>query len=136
MLPVKCNKPVNLLKVVSRFYGGGGGGAVRLTPLRLYRAVLRSQLDYGSIVWESTRKSYIKSLDPIHHQGLRIATGASRTSPVESLYLESNEESLYRRRERLSLQYWLQLSSSPANPTFDMAFNPNLQDNFLLRPKT
>jgi len=28
------------------------------------------------------------------------------------------------------------LSSSPANPTFDMAFNPKLQDNFLLSPKT
>jgi hypothetical protein len=55
---------------------------------------------------------------------------------VESLYVESNEESFYRRRERLSLQYALQLSSTPANPTFDMAFNPKLQDNFLLRPKT
>jgi len=43
---------------------------------------------------------------------------------VESLYVESNEESFYRRRERLSLQYALQLSSTPANPTFDMAFNP------------
>jgi len=48
---------------------------------------------------------------------------------VESLYVESNEESLYRRRERLSLQYALQLSSTPANPTFDMVFNSKLQDN-------
>ena len=78
----------------------------------------------------------MKSLDPIHHQGLRIATGAFRTSPVENLYVESNEESLYRLRERLSLQCALQLSSTPANPTFDMVFNPKLQDNFLLRPKT
>ena len=131
-MKAKCNKSLNLLKVVSRF----DWGADRTTLLRLYRAVIRSQLDYGSIVWGSARKSYIKILDPIHHQGLRIATGAFRTSPVESLYVESNEESLYRRRERLSLQYALQLGSSPANPTFDMVFNPKLQDNFLLRPKT
>ena len=51
------------------------------------------------------------------------------------MYVESNEESLYRRRERLSLQYALQLGSSPANPIFDMTFNPKLQDNFLLGPK-
>jgi len=36
----------------------------------------------------------------------------------------------------VSLRYALQLSSSPANPTFDMVFNPKLQDNLLLRPKT
>ena len=32
--------------------------------------------------------------------------------------------------------YALWLSSTLTNPTFDMAFNPKLQDNFLLRPKT
>jgi len=57
---------------------------------RLYRVIIRSQLDYGSIVWASARKSYIKILVPIHHQDLRIATGAF------SLYVESNEESHYR----------------------------------------
>jgi len=51
-----------------------------------------------------------------------------RTSPVESLYVESNEESHYRQIERLSLQYALQSSGFGANPTFDMAFNPKFQD--------
>lgn len=33
-------------------------------------------------------------LDPVHHLGLRLATGAYGTSPVLSLYAEANEMSL------------------------------------------
>ena len=44
-------------------------------------------------------------LDPVHNQGLRLALGAFRTSPVASLYVEADEPSLYSRREKLSLQY-------------------------------
>ena len=40
-------------------------------------------------------------LDTVHHQGLRLALGAFRTSPVESLYVEAEEPSLYLRREKL-----------------------------------
>ena len=32
-------------------------------------------------------------LDPIHNQGLRLALGAFRTSPVASLYVEADEPS-------------------------------------------
>ena len=48
-------------------------------------------------------------LDPIHNQGLRLALGAFRTSPVASLYVEADEPSLYSRREKLSLQYAIRL---------------------------
>ena len=129
-LKTKCTKALNLLKVVSRF----DWGADRAVLLRLYRALIRSKLDYGSVVYGSARKSYIQMLDTIHHQGLRISTGAFRTSPVESLYVESNEESLYRRRERLTLQYTFKLRSTPTNPTFDTVFNPRYSHIFAERP--
>ena len=66
----------------------------------------------------SARKSYLKSLDTIHHQGLRLALGAFRTSPIESLYAESNEPSLYIRREKLSLQYVTKLAANPRNSAY------------------
>ena len=77
-----------------------------------------------SIVYGSARKSYLKCLDTIHHQGLRLALGAFRTSPVESLYAESNEPSLYTRREKLSLQYTTKLAANPKNPAHNCVFNP------------
>ena len=52
----------------------------------------------------------------IHNQGLRLALGAFRTSPVASLYVEADKPSLYSRREKLSLQYAIRLAANPSNP--------------------
>ena len=100
-LKAKCLKALDVLKVLSNTNWGGD----RSVLLNLYRSLVRSKLDYGSIVYGSARKSYLKSLDTMHHQGLRLALGAFRTSPVVSLYAESNEPSLYTRRKKLSLKY-------------------------------
>ena len=90
-LKAKCLKALNLLKVLSHT----DWGADRTILLQLYRSLIRSKLDYGSIVYGSARPSYISSLDTVHHQGLRLALGAFRTSPVQSLYVEAEEPSLY-----------------------------------------
>ena len=75
-------------------------GGDRSVLLNLYGSLVRSKLDYGSVVYGSARKSYLKCFDTIHHQRLRLALGAFRTSPIESLYAESNEPSLYIIREK------------------------------------
>ena len=62
--------------------------------------------------------------DPIHHQGLRLALGAFKISPSESLLAEANEPSLYNRRLKLSMQYALKLKSSPSNLTYEAVFEP------------
>ena len=54
-------------------------------------------------------------LDPIHHQGLRLALGAFRTSPTASLYVEADEPSLNTRREKLSLQYAIRIAENNSN---------------------
>ena len=76
----------------------------------------------------------MKSLDTIHHQGLRLALGAFRTSPVESLYAESNEPSLYIRREKLSPQYVTKLAANPRNSAYDCVFNPKYERFYNNKP--
>ena len=48
------------------------------------------------IVYGSARKSYLKILDIIHHQGLCLALGAFPISRIESLYTEACEPSFLR----------------------------------------
>ena len=120
-LKVTCLKALDLLKVVSNSNWGGG----EETLLHLYRSLIRSKLDYGSIVFGSARPSYMKMLNTIHHQGLRLCLGAFRTSPVESLYVEANEPSLEDRRIKLALQYITKLKSNPSNPAHNCVFHPN-----------
>ena len=74
-------------------------------------------------------------LDPIHNQGLRLALGAFRTSPVASLYVEADEPSLYSRREKLSLQYAIRLAANPSYPAHESTFPSNYMDLYEQKPK-
>ena len=129
-LKTSCQKALNVLRVV----GHTNWGADKCTLLKLYRSLVRSKLDYGCMIYGSTRDSYLKSLDAIHHQGLRIALGAFRTSPVYSLYAEAGECSLEHRRIKLSMNYYLRLSSSPENPAYQCVFNPPFKTKFEQSP--
>ena len=125
-LKAKCQKALQLLRVVAHT----DWGADKLTLLKLYRSLVRSKLDYGCFIYGSARKSYLRCLDSIHHLGLRLALGALRTSPVESLYVEANEAPLSLRRERLALQYYTKLQSCPSNPAFECTIDPKYKELF------
>ena len=88
--------------------------------------MIRSKLDYGCIVYGSARPSYIKRLDTVHNQGLRLCLGVFRTSPVQSLYVEANEPPLDMRRTRLSLQYGVKLMSNEGNPAYSAVFQSDI----------
>ena len=70
-----------------------------------------------------------------HNQGLRLALGVFRTSPVASLYVEADEPSLYSRREKLSLQYAIRLAANPSNPAHEVTFPPNYVNLYEQKPK-
>ena len=80
-------------------------------------------------------------LDTVHNQGLRLALGAFRTSPVSSLNVEADEPSLWLRREKLSLQYAIRLAANPSiftaeSKAIDMALdyvmNNSLENKFVI----
>ena len=89
-LRTNCLKALDILKVV----GHTDWGVDQKTLLCLYRALVRSKLDYGCTVYGAASNNILKKLDPIHHQGLRIALEAFPTSPVTSLCAKAQEMSL------------------------------------------
>ena len=116
--------------------GGRGFNPAEVSNILLWRLIMKYFLRSFSPFrrFRSARKSYLKSLDTIHHQGLRLAQGAFRTSPVESLYAESNEPSLYIRTEKLSLQYVTKLAANPRNSAYDCVFNPKYERFYNNKP--
>ena len=64
----KCTKALNLLRVVAH----SSWGADQQTLLHLYRSLIQSKLDYGCIVYGSSRGSYLQMLDPIQNHALRL----------------------------------------------------------------
>ena len=118
----KCLKAMSVLKVVSRM----SYGADRKTMLLLYRALIRSKLDYASQIYDSARESSKKMLDTVHHQGIRICTGAFRTSPTISILAEAYEPPLALRRLLLSLRYAARIKQFPSHPTYRSMFSDDL----------
>ena len=99
LLREKCMKVLNVLKCVSRTTYGSD----RATLLLLYRSLLRSKLDYASIVYDSACKTSERTLDTIHNAALRTVTGAFRTSPTHSILAEVHEPPLALRRRMRSV---------------------------------
>src|SRR5215471_20655783 len=103
---------MNILKSFSHHSWGADFHTLHL----LYHTSIRPQLDYGSIVYNSAKKSHIGILDPIQNQALRLCLGAFRTSPIISMQVEANEPPLWLRGgslastskplQKLSLQYY------------------------------
>jgi hypothetical protein len=93
------------------------------------------QTNKQTVVHGFARKPYLQMLDTIHHQGLRLALSAFRTSPVESLYAEAGETSLHFRRKKLSLQYATRISSNSNNQAKNIIFKPSYTEKFVNKPK-
>ena len=75
-----------------------------------------------------------KTLDTVHHQGIRLALGAFRTSPGDSLLVEANEPPFKDRREKLLLRFGQKQKSNRSNPTHNTVFRPNFFSLFEKKP--
>ena len=63
VLKTQCKEALNLIRVVAHLKWGGD----RDTLLMLYRAIVRSKLDYGCIVYGTASNTNLRQLDSIHN---------------------------------------------------------------------
>ena len=119
-LKEKCSKMLKLLWVIAH----KNWGADQHTLLKLYRISICPKIDYSCFIYGVARKSYLKSLQTVYHEGLRVILGAFRTSPVEILYSEAYEPPLKHRFTKLGLQYYSKLKSLPFDSAYDCTFIP------------
>ncbi|XP_030839764.1 uncharacterized protein LOC115923421 [Strongylocentrotus purpuratus] len=68
----------------------------------VYRALIRSLLDFGCEAYDSAAQSIKKSLDSIQYQALRICAGALPLTSLDSLQVELGEMPLDLRRQMLA----------------------------------
>ena len=65
-------------------------GADRTLLLRLHNVLVLSKLDYGCQIYASAGETVLQRLDAVHHEGLRLALGTFKSSPIESLLLNQD----------------------------------------------
>ncbi len=66
-------------------------GADKQSLKGIYVGLIRSTLDYGSIIYESASSTLLKKLDVMQAKALRQILGAVITTPIAALQVETSE---------------------------------------------
>ena len=67
-LRTKCNASSNVLKMMNN----KKCSLSTRTLLSVYRTIVRTELDYGSIIYRSASQTMLRILDPLHPVGVRL----------------------------------------------------------------
>ena len=108
-LKTKTMQSINLVK---KILAHTNWGANHSSVLTIYRSVIRSKLDYGSIVYGSARKSYLSILEPVANTALWLSLGAFCTFPIPSLHALTGEPPLSIRCDQLALHFYYRLNGN------------------------
>lgn len=114
----RCKKKMNILRCLT----GTPWGSSSKSLIMVYRAYIRSLLDYGCEAYDSASDNVKKVLDSIQYQCLRICAGALPLTPLASLQVEMGEAPLDLRRQQIALKYKHSIEQQPTHPVF-----PSLQ---------
>ena len=98
-------------------------GADRETVLRIYRAVIRSKIDYLSQIYTAALNHILKRLDTVHNQAIRICTRSFKSLTVVSLHAVSGEAPLDHRRQQVILQHYVRMIRLLNLPLFQVVLN-------------
>jgi len=71
----------------------------------IYKALILSRIDYGSIIYNSAKPNIKQIINPIHNQAIRLALGAFRISPINSILCISGKPPLQIRRNKNILRF-------------------------------
>src|SRR5688572_32290055 len=103
---------MNLMRAVS----GNHWGASKKALLNIYRALIRSVIDYGDIAYTSAPKSYLDKLSSIQTEALRLCCGAAKGTAASALQNECGELPLFLRRLQNSLKFGAKILGSKFHP--------------------
>lgn len=105
----KCQKRLNLMRSVS----GTTWGADRRPLLTIYRALIRSVIDYGAIVYDSASESQLTRLTALQCQALKVACGAIKGTALSAMQVECNEAPLSLRRWAQQIKFATKVTATP-----------------------
>jgi len=112
----RCKTRLNFMRSIT----GTKWGASKSCLLVLYKALIRSVLDYGAIALTNACKNAQRILDSIQARALRICCGAMQSTSIAALQVECGEPPLDIRRLRQQLNYSIKLLNSSNNPAVEI----------------
>ena len=111
-----CNKTLQLLRRIT----GYSWGTQAKELLSIYRALIRSKMDYGGELFESASTSVKEKLNIIQRKALRICLGLPKSTASASTLREAGEMPLDLRRNITTINSYFRLrTQTPNAPLFN-----------------
>ena len=129
-LKATCNKRLDIFRALVHT----DWGADRTVLLRLYTALIQPKLDYGCEIYSSATPARLRRLDAIHHAGVRLSTGAFRSTPIPSLLSDAKVAPLDLHRESLIRKCAFRLRCLPNSLSGECSRSTHLQQTFDIHP--
>ena len=86
---------------------------------QVYQGTVRPHLEQGSSAWISAAKSHKDKLEKVQNQGLRIITGAMKSTPIVKMQEITGIEPLQKRWEGKTLTSYTKASCLEDHPTHE-----------------
>ena len=112
-----------------RAVSGNQWGASKRSLLTIYKALIRSIIDYGDVAYSSACKSHLNKISVIQTEALRICCGAPRGTSASALQNECGEMPLHLRRTHNSIKVGIKVLSSKNHPCIKVV-QPHWTDTF------
>ncbi|XP_031333871.1 uncharacterized protein LOC116163881 [Photinus pyralis] len=126
-----CKSSLNVIKMIAH----QDWGSSTQTLLTIINALIRSKIEYSLSIYNSTTNRMTKKLFSVYHYGLRIATGAHRTTPIMSLYAVSGQIPLEYRISKQLLNYTVRVLGNRNHPNHADFSQPLFQNSYQLAPR-
>lgn len=104
----KCFKSINLMRKMA----GVSWGCHPKILLLVYRALVRSHIDFATTLIDTSRTSNLEKLDKIQRKALRIVTGCMISTPIQCVYSEAGEPPIEARRVQIMDKCMLKYKSN------------------------
>lgn len=126
----KSSLKLNVLKTLSHTRYGSDQELL----LKVLNSTVLSLLDYAAVIYNSCSDHELKKLDSVLNTGLRLSLGAFKSSPTQSLQIESGFHSLKKRRQVQIMKYSLKILSMSNHPLKESLLNLNKINKFSYKP--
>jgi len=104
----KCSKRLNLMRAIY----GTRWGATTKSLITIYRALIRSVLDYGATAYDSAPTSKLQKLDRIQYSALKLCWGEMTTTSASALQFECGEAPLRLRRLQQQIKFAVKVKAT------------------------
>ena len=109
------NKAIKKMAIMRKLSGTKWGANTKVLK-QVYTGAVRPHLEYGSTSFGTAAKTNTGKLKKVQNTGLRIITGAMKTTPISAMEETANLQSLEDRRQEKSLRQGEKIKRMPCHP--------------------